>query len=136
MLLHASIMGDQEKLPEKMVDPHDLTKRCRSSLVFITKAALASQGIEFGSLSDEKVLAWWKNSWHPMEEVAEFLNILKDQNRKPEERASYACSIYRQAYEGIFNFVKDQCDSARYLRILPTEIWSFQRCSPSHPPRE
>lgn len=120
--LHQQILTEQEKLPDKQADPQELIQKCRTSLVFLSKAALASQGIDLGTRDDAEVLSWWKRSWHPLEEVSEFLAVAGSSERDASERAAYACSIYRQAYQGIFNFVKDQCDKTRYLRIVPTDL--------------
>lgn len=54
--------------------------------------------------------------------LSEFLSVTRDEERKPEERAAYACSLYRQSYQDIFNFVRDQCDKNRYFRIPPSNL--------------
>jgi hypothetical protein len=115
--LHAGILEGQEKLALKQVDPETLMKSCRDSLVLITKVALAAQAIDYARSSEEEVISWWLDSWYPLEDVTEFLNIEKDHRGKAEQRAARACSAYRQAYPAIFNFVKWQCDNARYLAI-------------------
>jgi len=115
--LHEAILQDQERLLKKQVDPMTLVRSCRNSLVVITKAALAAQAVDFARKSEDEVLAWWAESWYPLDEVGEFLNIEKDRVRVAEQRAAYACSAYRQAYRAIFSFVKSQCDKSRYLTI-------------------
>ncbi len=120
--LHESILGDQEKLIAKQCDPEALVKSCKASLVVLTKAALASQAIEFAKKSDDEVVSWWTDCWFPLEDVNEFLNFEKDKRGKPELRAARACNAYRQAYPVIFGFVKSQCDKARYLRIPITDL--------------
>jgi len=118
--LHRAILEDQERLMKKQVDPETLVKSCRNSLVVLTKAALAAQAIDLARKTEDDVIAWWLDSWYPLEDVNEFLNIEKDRRGKPEQRAARACSAYRHAYPTIFNFVKWQCDNARYLTI-PTK---------------
>jgi hypothetical protein len=115
--LHETILQDQERLLKKQVNPDELVRSCRNSLVLVTKAALAAQAIDFARWSDDEVLAWWAESWYPLDEISEFLNIEKNRAKIAEQRAAYACSAYRQAYRAIFSFVRSQCDISRYLTI-------------------
>lgn len=124
--LHAAILQDEGTPLDRTEDVEGHIDRCRKSLAVLTRGALAAQGIDLGPRSDEDVLAWWKDSWHPLEEISEFINVGKAQERKPQERLFYACSIYRQAYSEIFNFLKDQCDKTRYLRIVQANLTNYE----------
>jgi hypothetical protein len=124
--LHKQILDEQGKIPDKQVNHEELVKNCMSSLVFVTKAAMASQGIDFAAQQDQQILLWWKESWHPLDEVSEFLFVIRDRERKVEERTAYACSLYRQAYQEIFNFTREQCDKNRYFRIPPVNLTNYE----------
>ncbi len=115
--LHEKIIGDQD-LPDTPDSADQLVGMCKRSLALLTRAAMVSQALTPAAFDDDQVLAWWMTSWRPMEEVSEFVNVYKDRNRKPEERASRARNFYRQAYVEIFDFTRDQCEKAKLFRVF------------------
>jgi len=114
--LHDQIITDHS-LPDNLEDANELVDSCKRSLASLTKAALVSQGVNPSTFDEKALLEWWSKSWHPMEEVSEFINVSSDKNRKPGERASRSRSMYRQAFSEIFAFVKSQCEGARLFAI-------------------
>ena len=111
--MHKEIITQQETFALS-VDESDLVNKCRTSLEYLTSIYLGSVE-RLGPPSPKASLAFWKDYWFSPGEVAQFVNTISDEQTAI-ERIWYICSLYRQAFGTLFNFIRTEY---QYLATVP-----------------
>jgi hypothetical protein len=98
------------------IPPIDLVQLCIRSLANITRIFPNLERIE--SNKDNEVLNFWREFWLKPESVIEFLNQTVDHNKDMEiSHSSYIFSLYKEAFESILNFIKQEYEKNNIISI-------------------
>lgn len=115
LALHTEIIQVQETYQLTNTE-YELVKKCKESLEILTKFFIERVEKPDEGNSLEPGLRFWKNFWFSPGEVAQFENLISDEE-ECKRRIWYVFSIYRQAFNTLFSFVVKEHQSLNSIHI-------------------